>query len=199
MSAATATKTLLTADEFYEFVNRPENDGRWFELVRGKVIELPAPTKIHGVASSNVGGILWNYVRQRGYGYITTNDSGVILTHDPDTVRGPDVALFEDATSFDDLHPKYGENPPVLAVEVITGDTKASSLAAKIDMYLNNGVKLVWIIDIENRAVRVHTSENRVLTYKDDQELDGCDILPGFRCRVADFFQLPGKAPEKPS
>lgn len=24
-------------------------------------------------------------------------------------------------------------------------------------------------------------------------ELDGADVLPGFRCRVADFFLLPGE------
>jgi hypothetical protein len=35
----------------------------------------------------------------------------VILERDPDTVRGPDVALYEDASSFAELHPKYGEVP----------------------------------------------------------------------------------------
>ena len=53
MSTATATAR-MTADEFLEFVNRPENEGRWFELVRGEVIELSPPTKKHGVVSFNV-------------------------------------------------------------------------------------------------------------------------------------------------
>jgi Uma2 family endonuclease len=87
----------MTAEEFLEWTQRPENENRWFELVRGEVIELPVPAKIHGRVCINVGFILETYVRQRGFGYITGNDSGVILERDPDTVRGPDVALYEDA------------------------------------------------------------------------------------------------------
>ena len=36
-----ATTKLLTADEFWEFVHRPENEPRSFELVDGEVVENP--------------------------------------------------------------------------------------------------------------------------------------------------------------
>jgi hypothetical protein len=39
----------MTVDDFFEFVHRPENDGRCFELVRGEVIELSRPTRPHGI------------------------------------------------------------------------------------------------------------------------------------------------------
>src|SRR5215831_1767515 len=99
----------MTAEEFCDWVHLPENANKWFELVRGEVIELPPPLKRHGFVSVNVGRILGNYTFQRRKGYVTGNDSGVILERDPDTVRGPDVALYEDAQSFAELHPKYGE------------------------------------------------------------------------------------------
>jgi len=44
----------MTADEFYEFTCRPENARRWFELVRGEVIELPPPRKRVDPAARNV-------------------------------------------------------------------------------------------------------------------------------------------------
>src|SRR5947209_20511120 len=105
-SGTTAARLLMTADEFFDFVHRPENANRWFELVRGEVIELPPPMKIHGVVTANTAAELRAYARKRRKGYVTCNDSGVILERDPDTVRGPDVALYEDVLKWSDLHPK---------------------------------------------------------------------------------------------
>jgi Uma2 family endonuclease len=104
----------MTAEEFYEFVHRPENADRWFELVRGEVIELPPPKKPHGVVCTRVGRLLDQYAEQRGAGYATCNDAGVILTRDPDIVRGPDVAFYTDASTFDEVHPpvRRGASPP---------------------------------------------------------------------------------------
>ena len=113
MSTGSTTK-LLKAEEFFDWVHLPENTNKWFELVRGEVIELPPPTKPHGVVCINVGYVLSSYSRHRRKGYVTGNDSGVILEHDPDTVRGPDVAYYEDAQTFAELHPKYGEVPRAL-------------------------------------------------------------------------------------
>ena len=42
MSTVETTTRLMTAEEFCDWVQRPENANRWFELVRGEVIELPA-------------------------------------------------------------------------------------------------------------------------------------------------------------
>ena len=192
MSTAT-TKKLMTAEEFYEWAGLPEQANKWFELVRGEVIELPGPTKAHGVVCSNVTFLLMVSVRQRSHGYITSNDSGVILEHDPDTVRGPDVAYYEDATTFAELHPKYGEVPPRLAVEVLSPNDRASKVLRKINDYLRCGVGLVWVIDPEFRTVTVHRPGQPQAEVSGAQELTGEDVLPGFRCRVADFFLLPGE------
>jgi Uma2 family endonuclease len=185
----------MSADEFLEFVQRPENENRCFELVRGEVIELPSPTKIHGRVCINAGFLLESYVRQRGYGYITGNDAGTLLERDPDTVRGPDVALFEDANSFQELHPKYGNVPPILAVEVLSPSDKMPQVLRKINDYLGNGVKLVWLVDPEESSVWVFEPDMPSTEYRFDQELTGGAILPGFTCKVADFFFVPGKPP----
>src|SRR5437660_11471867 len=142
-SAAIAKRKLMTAEEFYDWANRPENENRWFELVRGEVIELPAPRVPHGVVAGNAVWILNGYVRQRRKGYVVSNDSGVILERDPDTVRGPDVALYEGARSFDELPPKYGEAPPLLVVEVLSPSDRADQINRKITDYLKSGVGLV--------------------------------------------------------
>ena len=53
-------------------------------------------------------------------GLRTSNDSGVILERDPDTVRGPDVMYFEEQQKLDQMHPKFAESVPPLAVEVLS-------------------------------------------------------------------------------
>jgi Uma2 family endonuclease len=196
MTTATATPPkarLMTADEFYDWCNRPENMDRRFELVRGKVIDVPSPTKIHGVVSANIGAYIWMYSRQHG-GYITTNDAGTLLERNPDTVLGPDVAYFTDAQSFKDLHPKYGEHPPLLAVEVLSPNDRINRVLSKIDDYLNNGVRLVWLVDPEDKSIRVFRPKQDALTLTVDREIDGGDALPGFRCPLSEFFRLPQDA-----
>jgi Uma2 family endonuclease len=191
----------MTAEEFCDWVHQPEQEARWFELVRGEVIELPSPTKPHGVVCLNVGRILGNFTFERGRGYLTCNDSGVILERDPDTVRGPDVALYEDANTFAELHPKYGEVPPRLAIEVLSPNDRIGKVMRKIMDYLHNGVELVWLIDPETRNVTVHRPGKEPYVVEENQELTGEDVLSGFRCLVSDFFRMPGdrSKPEQPS
>src|ERR1700733_5090876 len=190
MSTETAVQR-MTAESFADWVEQPENRNRWFELVRGEGIELPPPGKIHGRVCVNVVFELERYVRQRRKGYVTSNDTGVILERDPDTVRGPDVAIYEDAARFSELHPKYGETPPRLAVEVLSPNDRAKHTTRKITDYLANGVDLVWQIDPEDRCVTVYRRDRGPVRIDLQGELTGDDILPGLCCRVSDLFILP--------
>ena len=184
-------KSLMTVDEFYDFVNRPENQARSFELVRGEVIEVSRPTRVHGRICINVGFKLELYARKRRKGYVVCNDSGVILERNPDTVRGPDVAYYEDVQQFEDLPEKWGDVAPRLAVEVLSPNDTARLINDKIFDYLANGVEVVWVIDSESKRVSVYSKSEGVKSLAEKDMLTGGEVLPGFRCKVADFFALP--------
>lgn len=190
MSTETTSK-LMTAEEFGEWVHQPEHTNRWWELVRGEVIELPPPTKPHGVLTANTTRLLGNYTFQRRKGYITSNDAGVILEREPDTVRGPDVAYYEDAKTFREVHPKYGEVLPRLAVEVLSPNDRANQVMRKITDYLQARVSLVWVLDPEAETLTVYRPDKAPRVILRDQEVTGEDVLPGFICKVADFFFMP--------
>ena len=50
------------------------------------------------------------------------------------------------------------------------------------------GVPLVWIIDPSVKRVTVFRPDEAPVTLAAENDIDGGPVLPGFRCRVADFF-----------
>lgn len=192
---ATITTRPVTVEEFAAFVERPENAGRNFELDEGEIIELPPPKPPHGFVCMNIGAMLWNYCRQRGRGYVFSNDTGVILGRDPDTIRGPDVMLYDDETTADEIvsDDSYLETPPVLAVEILSPSNRYSQIVKKVNQYLAAGVQLVWVIDPPVREVTAYRSDSEPEFLVADGELTGGDALPGLSFKVAELFRKPGE------
>ena len=190
-SAVGIPTKLMTVDEFWDFVNRPEHANRSFELRRGEVIEMSRPTSPHGIVTSALATELTLYSRRVKRGFVTSNDSGVVLSERPGTVVGPDVAYFTDVSTFDDVTPKWSESP-VLAVEVLSPNDKMSEVNEKIQDYLISGVKVVWLADYEQKKVTVYRPDRVHTVLKGEAELTGGEELPGFTCCVADLFRLPG-------
>lgn len=191
MSTKTTTK-LMTAEQFFEWAERPENREKSYELQRGEVVEMPSPSERHCLVCSNVGYILNGYVRQRRQGYVLTNDAGIVLERDPDTVRGPDVVLFTTNRRYDEMNPKFAEGIPALAVEVLSPSDRIGKMTRRIAQFLKSGIRLVWLIDPEARDVTVYRPNQDDYVADERQELTGDDVLPEFCCRVADFFFTPG-------
>src|SRR5579872_5764598 len=111
--ATAATKT-MTAEEFFEWVHRPENRDRHFELEEGEIVEMSLPGERHGVVCGNANGVMSRHSHQKGEGYVCCN-IGLILERDPDTVRGVDVALYTESRRYDELSLKYTERLPAVA------------------------------------------------------------------------------------
>jgi Uma2 family endonuclease len=183
----------MTADEFYEFVHRMENRDRFFELERGEVVEMPPPHKYHGFVCSNVSGLLREYAIRRKSGYPCSNDSGIVVENDPDTVRGPDVAFYEDDQTADTMDRKYATVPPKLVVEVLSPNNQTTKVNRRVGQFLKRGVSVVWLVDPEVRCVTVYRADHYPVVLDDREELTGGDVLPDFRCRVAEFFARPGQ------
>jgi Uma2 family endonuclease len=176
----------MTALEFLQ--SGPQTDG--FELVRGELVPMPPPGDKHGMVCSNAAYLLKAYTKQIGHGVVMSNDAGIITEKDPDSVRGVDVAIF--------LHPPwqgqgapegYTDHPPDVVVEVRSPGQAWSALLTKVGEYLKMGVKLVWVIDPKVRRLTVFSADHEPQTFAAENELHAGDILPGFRCPVAELFE----------
>lgn len=185
----------MTAEEFFDWAQRPENRDRHYELERGEVVEVARPGERHGYLCLNLGRILGNYTFQRGQGYACSNDTSLILERDPDTVRGPDVVLYTQVRRYDDLRVRWSDEPPTLAVEVLSPNDRWGTMTRRIAQFLQRGVAMVWLVDPEGRTLTVYRANQLPQVLEGDDELTCEDVLPDFRCRIAEVFALPGEVP----
>lgn len=190
---ASVAATPMTAEEFFTWANRPENRDRRFELDRGEIVAMSLPGERHCAVCGNVTGIFWNYTRQRRQGYVCPNDMGLVLERDPDTVRGADVAVYTETKKYEELSPKYSERLPGVVVEVLSPNDQLGRMMRRINQFLARGVQLVWLVDPEARTVTVCRAGEIPQVLEETETLTGFDLLPGFSCRVAEFFAIPGE------
>ena len=180
----TTETNLLTADDLL----RLHSEGVRGELIRGVLCETMPTGQQHGAIAANLSFELLSHIRPRRLGIVTTSDSGVLLERDPDTVREPDVAFFSNARGGDQPTPKYAEQSPDLVVEIVSPSDDLENVRVKAEMWLSFGVRLVWVVQPETRSVEVHRSGAAAELIGEDGELDGLDVLPGFRCPVGAIF-----------
>jgi Uma2 family endonuclease len=182
---ATVTKRLITAEEFAEMPNPP--DGSQQELVRGEIITMPPPQARHGVCCSRIDRKIGGFIDEHRLGTISCNDAGFIVERDPDTVRGPDVAFWS-KERLPEVPEGYFTIPPDLIVEVVSPSDHFSRIQGKVRHYLARGVRLVWVIDPEDRSATVYRADNGASLLTETDTLSGENVLPGFSCRVADLL-----------
>src|SRR5439155_19919113 len=94
---ATVNLRLMTPHEFFDWANRQENQGRFWELDEGQVVEMPPPGEMHGILCGFIAHLLWAYVRKRGRGAVSSNDTGLLVKRKPGTVRGPDTMVLDES------------------------------------------------------------------------------------------------------
>lgn len=184
--ATAQAKRLISADEFMQM----DLGEGLHELVRGEVMEVPPPGQEHGVVGGNVTGILFIYGRQSGHGYVATGDSAVQTQRGPDTVRGADVCFYSYARlPRDRVTRGIPPVPPDLVVEVYSPSNRPGEMRSKVNEYLAAGVLMVWVIDPATRTLAIYRPDALHPTVLGEaDELVDLPELPGFHCRVADFF-----------
>lgn len=179
------TEKLLTAEEL---ARMPEPvDGVHYELFQGELVEMTPAGARHGACCARVCVLLAGYLGSARGGHVASNDTGLFTERDPDTVLAPDVAYWS-KQRLPELPDGFVTVPPDLVVEVVSPSDTQTYLQRKVLHYLDHGVKLVWLVDPGTRTASVFRARDDVVILSADDEITGGDALPGFSCRVAEFF-----------
>ncbi len=148
-----------------------------------------------------VGRILGNHCYQHDLGWLFAADHGYrCFSWKPRLVRRADVTFIrKEGYPWEQLSKEgFTTIPPDLAVEVVSPNDVVQELLEKVQEYLRAGVRLVWIINPETRTVQVIRSNKSGTWLEAGDELSGEDVIPGFRCRVSDFFPQEVKTAAEP-
>lgn len=159
------------------------------ELIEGRIVRMAAAGRRHGRVSLNIGAIIREHVRKHDQGEVSGTETGFIIRRNPDTVRAPDVAFVAKARLPDDsTDAGFWPIAPDLAVEVVSPSDTWTDVVIKAHAWLGAGVQLVWVVDPEARTTHVFSPGHPVIELSGADEVSGENVLPGFRVRVAEFF-----------
>jgi len=175
----------MTADEF---IMMPD-DGMLHELIRGEVTTMPLPGGRHGKIALKIGRRVGDFVENHGLGETFAAETGFLIERNPDTVRGPDVSFVRQERLAEITNPdKHVPFAPDLAVEVVSPSDRPAEVAEKVEAWLATGARMVWVVEPRNRTVTIHVAGLQDRTLAAADTLLGGEILPGFTCKVSEFF-----------
>ncbi len=103
-------------------------------------------------------------------------------------VRAPDVAFVARERLAQIPEAGYAELAPDWVAEILSPSDRPGEVLEKVGQWLGAGVQLVWVLDQVRRDARVYRADGTISTVGPDDELDGEDVLPGFRCPVRDIL-----------
>ena len=181
-----------------EFIRLYDEEGP-FELINGERKKRVPNVIGHSDTIRALFRALDHHSLSTGIGE-TYSETTFILpdAYDPDWVGGshiPDVMFVaaERIASYKSAIPNYKERPltlvPDFVAEIVSPNDKVSEMDKKIDQYLTDGVRLIWVIDPQRRKAVVYAPDlEQPIHLAGDSVMDGGDVIPGFQIPLSKLF-----------
>lgn len=124
------------------------DDGNRYELIDGELLVSPSPRPLHQVAVWELYSLVFGYVDSHGIGIAGMAPADLALGSAQ--VVQPDV--FVVAVDRARIPRAWEDFPvPMLAAEVLSSSTAARDRGIKRRRYLESGVAVYWVVDLEAR------------------------------------------------
>lgn len=165
------------------------DDEKLYEVVGGQRVELEPM----GAYEVGLAAVLWEslapFARSNKLGLVVS-EMLFVLDAEQDLKRRPDLAFvsydrWPDSTIS---RAEAWDTVPDLAVEIISRSNSAEAVDDKIVEYFRAGARQVWVLYPDSGRVYVYRSATDVKIIERDNELDGGDLLPGFRLQIQSLF-----------
>lgn len=181
----TTTLQRSTASELFEM----PHDGFRYELVQGELRKMSPSGGEDAIIIGRLTMRLGQHVEANNLGLYFGAECGFKLSSDPDTVRAPDLAFVSHGNiPATGIAKSFWPGAPDLAVEVLSPGDTYSEVNEKVENWLEAGTRAVWIVDPRRRSVSVYRSMTDVTHLSEGDEVDGGEVVPGFRCKVSEIF-----------
>lgn len=138
---------------------------------------------------ATVGMELADHVDGHDLGEVYAAGTGFQLTSNPDTVLAAGLG-FVCRERLAGRAPSEGYFPgaPDLAIEAVPPSASPGGVGAKAADWLAAGCRMVVLVNLTDRTAAVYRPRTDVVLLTEDDELDGGDVVPGWRLPVREIF-----------
>ncbi|MEA5554519.1 Uma2 family endonuclease [Anabaena cylindrica UHCC 0172] len=170
----------LTDNQFYQLC-RENPDVKFERNAEGELLIMSPTGGETGKCNSEINAdfVIWNRKTKLGVCF----DSSTCFKLPNGANRSPDVAWIKkdrwDALTQEE-QAKFPPIAPDFILELMSPSDSLQEVQKKMQEYINNGVKLGWLINSKIRQVEIYRFHKPVEILESPIELFGEDILPGF-------------------
>ncbi len=170
----------LSHEQFYQLCQDNEN-WQLERTVKGELVIIPPVGGVSGNRESDLNGELWFWNRQTQLGKVFSSSTIFRLPNGGD--RSPDVAwvakecwellTLEEQEKFPPICPDF-------VIELRSRTDSLTQLQAKMQEYLNSGLRLGWLINPQEQQVEIYRPNQALEIIKLPTTLSGENVLPEF-------------------
>ncbi len=160
---------------------RANPDLRLERTARGEVIVMAPAGSDSGWRNGKLTMRLGNWAEADGSGEFFDSSTGYTLPNG--AVRSPDASWiirnrWSALTGKD--RKRFAPICPDFVVEITSPSDKLEDVREKMVEYIDQGVRLGWLLDPKSELVEIYRSGRPIETLQRPRTLSGEDVLPGF-------------------
>lgn len=171
---------LTLTDEQFEQICYNNRELKFERTAQGELVVMSLTGGDTGERNAELNGQLWLWNRQAKLGHLYDSSTGFRLPNG--AIRSPDAAWVSQAR-WQALTPeqrkKWVPLCPDFVVELKSASDEIEDLRLKMQEYVENGLRLGWLIDPETRLVEVYRQGEPVEVLAAPPELSAAAVMPG--------------------
>jgi Uma2 family endonuclease len=185
MSAVPASQKKDWTEE--ELQALPDN-GFDYEVVNGELVMSPKNNFQHGDICGRILRRIGAHAELHRLGVVCDSSTGFWMNNH--NCRAPDVSFISKTRRAGLKKPttEFFKGAPDLAIEVLSPNNSRREMEERLRDFFESGAQLAWIIDPETESAEICRSMTGRRLLGPGGELDGENVLPGFRCKLSELF-----------
>jgi Uma2 family endonuclease len=187
VSSAIHLKNRLSDEEFFDLCQI--NELRLERNKNGQITIMEPAGAETGGFNQEVSGELWSWNKTHQTGRAFDSSAGFTLPNS--AIKSPDsawIARDRWAALSPAARKKFPPISPDFVLEIRSESDRLSELKEKMTEYIQNGVRLGWLIDRQAEKTYIYRLNGTQDTVDFNDYLSGEDVLVGFRLRIADLL-----------
>lgn len=167
------------------------DDGYLHEVVNGELVLSPKNNFQHERIRTRLLFALESFNRSHRLGVVLGSSAGCWMQNR--NCRAPDFSFIPKERlaqlGFTFSTRKFFPGAPDLTVEVLSPSNTRAEIDERVTDFFASGTRLAWIINPEQECAEICHSPSQRQLLGSGGELNGEELLPGFRYPIADLFK----------